>query len=424
MDTTTTALTAQTQSRFWCLTINNPLAQIESLPVGCRYLVSGEEVGESGTPHLQMYLELSRAQRMAYVKKLFPTAHIEVRKGTGPEAADYCKKDGKFVEFGEADKVGQAKGKRNDLKILTDAVVAGAPMKEIASIDPAAYVRNYRGLASLKNVLKTPEKFRKMFACWLFVGKTRTGKSYHARIALDAFPKPIGKGLWWDGYDGEKTVVIDEFRGQFPLSDMLQLMDPYKVQVEVKGGFTFFEPDTLILTTNDHPADWYLDHTEDTREAFLARFKKVFWFYDAKTFKYLTLDDEQRDKYLLERVLPKLPSGEVSVVPHVSVLARTYPATPGPKRRSSTQKTPVNSPDKGKQYWDVKAGAFLPIKQKLLSGFKRPRTTLHQDEQIVEPISAQHRAMLDIESSDEEISISTDADSDIDSGEDDSEWSL
>lgn len=55
-------------------------------------------------------------------------------------------------------------------------------------------------------------------------------------MVLKAFAKPIGKGLWWDGYEREEVVVIDEFRGQYPLSDMLQLLDPYKLQVECNGG--------------------------------------------------------------------------------------------------------------------------------------------------------------------------------------------
>jgi len=289
-------------------------------------------VGESGTPHLQIYLELKRAQRAAYVKKIYPTAHIEARMGNGSDAANYCKKgeqsheewktdkeqganwgrNAKFVEFGDAEKVGQAKGKRNDLDIICKKVVENASMREIAEEAPATFVRNYRGIAALRSVLRTPKEFRKL-EVHLYIGKTRSGKTYHAKINNpNSFTKPVGKGLWFDGYDWESTVIIDEFRGQYPLSDMLQILDPYKVRVETKGGHTFLEPELIILTSNDHPGNWYQDHTQESRDAFLERFTKIFWFYGVRDgTKHIELVGEQRRAYIEDHKLPEVPGGEV-----------------------------------------------------------------------------------------------------------------
>lgn len=402
------ATTTTTQSRFWCLTINNPVSQIQALPDGVRYLVSGEEVGENGTPHLQVYLELKRAQRAAYVKKIYPTAHIEVRMGSGLDAANYCKKgeqpkeewknekhegpnwglNAKFLEFGDADKVGQAKGKRNDLDIICRKVVDNASMREIAEEAPATFVRNYRGIAALRTVLRTPKEFRNL-EVHLYIGKTRSGKSYHAKMSHPgSFTKPVGKGLWFDGYDWESTVIIDEFRGQYPLSDMLQILDPYKVRVEVKGGHTFLEADLIILTSNDHPTSWYQDHTEESRDAFLARITKIFYFYGVRDgSKHICLDDTQRRAFLEDHRYPALPDGPVSA-PVVPLVLRDNGLLKKLKRTRSSRHIKEAAPSQGASrkwnYDNLSKSLKRPFKQPRVEEFRvaKPEQTSSLDDTI------------------------------------------
>lgn len=98
--------------RNFCLTINNYNDEDISMALKCpyQYLILGKEIGESGTHHLQGYCELKNQTRFNTVKEWFPKAHMEPRKGTANEAADYCKKDGEFTEYGE---------KKNKVKELT-----------------------------------------------------------------------------------------------------------------------------------------------------------------------------------------------------------------------------------------------------------------------------------------------------------------
>lgn len=96
------------RAKNWCFTLNNyvdadqdrlrTLAASEQVA----FLVFGREVGESGTPHLQGYIEFRVRKRLRQVKDLVgQRAHLEIRRGTGPEAREYCLKDGDFEEFGE-----------------------------------------------------------------------------------------------------------------------------------------------------------------------------------------------------------------------------------------------------------------------------------------------------------------------------------
>lgn len=59
------------RTRAWCFTLNNySEKEYETIKgVSCRYIVVGKEVGDSGTPHLQGYIEFDNPRVMAGVKK-------------------------------------------------------------------------------------------------------------------------------------------------------------------------------------------------------------------------------------------------------------------------------------------------------------------------------------------------------------------
>lgn len=325
------------QSRFWCFTINNYLAQIAALPPSASYLVSGKEIGDDGTPHLQCYIELTRAARRGSVSKMFPLAWIAIRYATGIEASDYCKKMGDFIEFGQLAEEANSPGKRNDLLVLGEMVNNGSTLAELAQFAPATYMRNYRGLQHYRQITHVPKLHRPDLEVHLYIGKTGLGKSYHARVTLGCFAKPVGKGLWFDGYDRHKAVVIDEFRGQYPLSDFLQITDPFKVQVETKGGHTWFEPDLLVFTTNDSPSTMYLDHTVDTRAAFFRRFTTVLWFYGLRTYRPLTTIEQH--EFFQDGTLPSIPQKPMHelALPLKSLVLPGVQPNPPPRKLKRTR---------------------------------------------------------------------------------------
>lgn len=103
---------ASTSSRAkrWVFTLNNYTPQDEARLQALQptYLVYGREVGESGTPHLQGFVIWETALRFNACKtQIGATAHLEVAKGTSPQAADYAKKDGDIYEYGTCPSQGQ-----------------------------------------------------------------------------------------------------------------------------------------------------------------------------------------------------------------------------------------------------------------------------------------------------------------------------
>lgn len=85
------------QHRRWCFTLNNPSVDTDDtldtlLRSECRRFVFALEVGESGTPHYQGYMEFKNARTFNGVKALIPGAHIEVAKGNAQKNYTYCTK--------------------------------------------------------------------------------------------------------------------------------------------------------------------------------------------------------------------------------------------------------------------------------------------------------------------------------------------
>lgn len=249
----------QQQLRNVCFTINNPSLDMEELAQTLKeahsvsYFVFGKEVGESGTPHYQGYVELKHSVEFMTIHKLLCNGHIEARRGTVEQAVEYCRKDGEFTEWGTV----SAQGERNDIKSVAELVKSGAATYEIAMTYPVQYIRYHKGIQALQSALIEPRVG--IPEVRVYHGPTGTGKSYEARCWLpNAYVWHPQQGQWFDGYQGESEVVFEEFRGQIPFGMLLSLLDRYCCKVQYKGGVTQFAATKIAITSPIGPEDWYL----------------------------------------------------------------------------------------------------------------------------------------------------------------------
>lgn len=106
----------------------------------------------------------------------------------------------------------------------------------------------------------------------MYCGPTGIGKSRRAwdEATFDAYPKdPNTK--FWDGYNGQINVVMDEFRGRIDISHLLRWFDRYPVIVEVKGSSVVLKAEKIWITSNLEPREWYPGMDDLTLQALFRR---------------------------------------------------------------------------------------------------------------------------------------------------------
>lgn len=238
------------KSRGWCFTINNPgdfdAIDIEDLKKNTIYGVVGKEVGETGTPHLQGFCRFEHPVSLTRLKGILQRAHLEPQRGSTKQAADYCKKEGDFVEWGEPPV--EKKSNKERWRWIVNMAENGE-LDAIKDEYPGEYLRYYDRLRGLRR--REPIIMDELQNEWWW-GPTGTGKSRHAwEVYPDHFPKPLNK--WWDGYNGEETVVIEEWapKNEMTASNLKIWSDRYPFSAEVKGGtLQRIRPKRIIVTSN------------------------------------------------------------------------------------------------------------------------------------------------------------------------------
>lgn len=114
----------RTRARTWCLTINNfDSSDIEKLLAEkTKHLVFQSEVGESGTPHLQITIGYHNQIEFNSIKKNFPRAHIQKCKNL-QASINYCSKektrDGRYYYDKRNDKI-LISNLKGECKLLTE----------------------------------------------------------------------------------------------------------------------------------------------------------------------------------------------------------------------------------------------------------------------------------------------------------------
>jgi len=238
-----------------CFTWNNYpenyLDKLDGLPK-FSYRVLGHEVGESGTKHIQGYIEFEKQARFDSLRKKIPEIHWESRAGTSTQAAQYCKKDGVFAEFG----VLSTPGKRTDLDQVRDT------LKEGNLRDVVSTARSMQSVRFAEVYLKYNEVKRnfKPTVYWLYgetgVGKTRRALAHAIENGTpeDQVHIQIENSKWWDGYDKHSVVIIDDIRQEFcSFVRILNLLDRYACRVETKGGTRQLLATSMYVTSPWHP---------------------------------------------------------------------------------------------------------------------------------------------------------------------------
>lgn len=273
------------RARGWTWTLNNPTEeQVEwfaSLDEDwiteqkIKYMIIGSEVGEQGTPHLQGYTYFTTQRTMGGVKKVFfDEMHLEISRGTARDNQRYCSKEGNVIcEVG----VMPQQGKREDLDEIKRRIKKGETMKELIEV-----VSNYQGLRMAETLMKYQgmKKREPPIVKWYYgptgTGKTRSAIAEAEEIGGDDIWISGGSLRWWQGYCGQKCVIIDDFRADFcKYHELLRYLDRHPIQVEYKGGSCWLNATHIWITSAFAPENTYHNRGGDSVKPLLRRISQT-----------------------------------------------------------------------------------------------------------------------------------------------------
>lgn len=228
---------------------------IEMKPL--RYSLCRRGLNKRGEEHAHVYVCFTRPVQLSS-KNCFG-AHIAKCRGSPKQNVDYiCSHHPDLIwEIGS-----MPKGKENindTWEQFVEDIHNGCVDK-----DSKMYAR-YRSYADRRMAeLKVHEDYEgdlKAKNIWIW-GPSRTGKTYWARHFSNKriYVKPINK--WWDGYDGQEVVIIEDIDPdscQHLAHYMKVWADRYPFTAALKGSSTVISPKEyiLIVTSNYSIADCF-----------------------------------------------------------------------------------------------------------------------------------------------------------------------
>jgi len=277
-------------ARRWCFTLNNYTdSEVADIQFICglhfSYLLYGKETAASGTPHLQGYFEFEKQKGLSYCKNIpgLTRAAFFVAKGSAKQNRTYCGKDAEPFIYGTP----MEKGKRTDLIAVKRKIDEGITDVDLWDHHFSTMVHNHRALKVYKKLISKPRDF--VTRVLVFVGPTDTHKSHMAHIlglsgyfgSFFVVPSTKGSGLYFDGYDDQDCILIDEMDGNRCTPTFLNsLCDRYEFSVPVHGsGNVNFRASTIIICSNYVPKDWW--KTSHNIKPFMRRITLA-WFTGPK----------------------------------------------------------------------------------------------------------------------------------------------
>lgn len=271
-------------AKNWCFTINNPLFDgdfvKDLLSPLSGYLVFQKEIGASGTPHYQGYVQFTQRRRLPFLKDLFPTAHWEVARGNAAQNKIYCTKEPRlepYIEFGKP----VQKGERVDIEDFRDAILEGTDNLSLVMEFPGQCAKFTRFIDFVRAASFRPRNEKPTVRCYYGdsgTGKTRDATAFMGPEKTFILSRPdSGRPLWWDGYNPTEhlSIVFDDFYGWVPWSYLLQVLDRNAFSVEIKGGKIPLNSPNIFLTSNSHPESWYKNIPNNDLTPLLRRIDEI-----------------------------------------------------------------------------------------------------------------------------------------------------
>ena len=317
------------QSRKWQLTINNPaehgltheeiataIHKLSSVVYWCMC----DEIGSENTYHTHVYICFKNPKDHTVIANAFPGAHRENVKGTSQQNRDYILKDGEkynkspdgsysytdgsgkthtgtnytdtFEEWGEMPKEHQ--GKSKDVEKIYSLIKDGATNLEIIDTVPSGMM-NIDKIERTRSMLRDAHfanSWRDLEVTYIF-GATGAGKT---RSVMDKYGyancyRVTDYKHPFDTYDGQDVLILEEYRSQFKIADILNYLDGYPLLLPCRY-FNRQACYTKVFIISNLPLEkQYTNVVQESRAAFFRRVHHVREYQGGAVLNYDSLPD-------------------------------------------------------------------------------------------------------------------------------------
>lgn len=243
-----------------------------------RYTVGQLEKGhETEAIHIQFFMNFEKPAKIGRITKWDKTIHCEkVLVNNGADT--YCMKEDTRIE-GPME-LGTRPVKVNN-KVDWDKVWEKAKEGKLDEIQASVRVVHY---TKLRAIAKDHMQFKDcdhLRGIWIYgpagSGKSRWVREQAEKHKVRLYPKLCNK--WWDGYQGEELVVMDDLMPEHKcLNQQLKIWaDRYDCILETKGAAVHAQYQWIIVTSQYTPEEVF---TGDDRD--LAAIQRRFQIFNIK----------------------------------------------------------------------------------------------------------------------------------------------
>jgi hypothetical protein len=288
--------------RRWCFTYfaddiadDSVIKKLRELPNFRGIAFQWEKCPSTQRLHIQGYVEFQTSVRFSRLKSLCEKTHWKAAGGSREQNVAYVTKPDSRVASGVVDDVlrtPQRRGERTDIHEAVEYISsAGTTFADVCEEHPMYVLRYPRGIRELLSQKQRSKSYvlRPEIRVEVIIGEAGTGKTRYALRDLSStylLDASNSSAVWFDGYDSQSTLVLDDFYGWIQHGSLLRYLDLYPVRLPIKGGHAYAAWNRVYITSNRHPSTWYPSRPWNEDLPLRRRIHRI-WIVSKTLFGYL-----------------------------------------------------------------------------------------------------------------------------------------
>lgn len=252
-----------------------------------------EECPDTKRLHYHFLFHFKFPVRLAKVKALFPddTAHAEIVKSIIDSYKYVTKEDSRFRgpwQGGEmphmldkATSGDKPPKKPKTCELILAAVKANTPIETLVQEVPTVLSMR-KAYDWAKEMTQAKLSHRQGVQVHVIFGETNVGKTHTAyhyfaaghmeQVGLVTCPQHSTTTWWFDQWDGEPILLIDDFNDRNVNADFFKhVLHEWPLKLPIKGGFRWATWTTVVITTNKRMEEWFNGEPLGDRQAIWRR---------------------------------------------------------------------------------------------------------------------------------------------------------